>query len=99
MKVFWFNIIAIVIALSSVVVDRPSVEFTYKTLTTLQKIPLFQTDALKNDSRKHTEKTVHIAQDFIPVLVIADAPDYKKEFHHYLSIYSLVRQKEYFLLI
>jgi hypothetical protein len=99
MRVLWINVLALMIALTAFVSDGPAIQYDYEMISTLQQIPQFQTNALKNDSQKHHEKTVHIAQDFIPIVVIADGIDFVNTFIHYLPIHSLVRQKEYFLLI
>lgn len=99
MKFIWINLLAIVIALTSLVMEHPSVESFDEQLTAISQLPIWQTDSLRNQEIKHSEKTIHIAQDFIPIVVIADFQNAHNDFHHYLPIYSLVRQKEYFLLI
>jgi hypothetical protein len=99
MKLVWINLIAIIIAISSLVVERPSVEVNVANLTAITAVPHVQTDPLRNDTQKHQEKTLQIAQDFIAIVVIADAPNANEGFSHYLPLYNLHRQKEYFLLI
>jgi hypothetical protein len=99
MKLIWINLIAIVIAISSLVVERPAIEADFNLLSSITSIPHYQSDVLRNDSQKHQEKTLQIAQDFIPIVVIADVTDANEGFAHYLPLYNLHRQKEYFLLI
>lgn len=99
MKLIWINILAIVIALTSLISDRPTVNFSSDQIASLQSIPLWQSDALKNPSDKNSEKNHLIAQGFIPIVAIADEYDVNVSFAYYLSLYNLHRQKEYFLLI
>jgi hypothetical protein len=100
MKFVWINVIAIIIAFSSVVLERPSVySGSSSIIETLQSIPFLQSDVLRDVFSKHTEKTVRIAQDFFPIVTIADSECVTTTFFHYFPIYSQVRQKEYFLLI
>lgn len=99
MKLIWINVLAIVISLSSLLSDGPSVNFNYDQITTIQNIPLWHSDALKNPSEKNTEKNHLIAQNFIPIVVISHGHVDAGSFHYYLPLYSLNRQKEYFLLI
>ena len=99
MRLIWINIIAIVIAISSLVVERPSIETDFSLPASLTQISHLQNDILRNDSQKKEAKNYQIAQDFIAIVVIADAPNANKGFYHYLSLYNLHRQKEYFLLI
>lgn len=99
MRLIWINIIAIVIALSSLVVERPAIEANFNLLSAITSIPHYQCDTFRNDAQKHQEKTLQIAQDFIPIVVIAEETNALEGFAHYLPLYNLHRQKEYFLLI
>ena len=99
MRLIWINLIAIIIAFSSLVVERPSVQPDFSLPASLSLESHLQFDDLRNDSLSHHEKSLSIAQDFIPIVVIADEPDADLGFFHYLPIYKLHRQKEYFLLI
>lgn len=98
MRPIWINVIAIIIALSSLVMEGPTVQVDSLS-ESFQSVPLFESSALRNELSKATEKTVHIAQDFIPIVIIATFEHLTNNFLHYISIHSLVRQKEYFLLI
>ena len=93
------SLFAILIAISAINVETPSVEGGFEAISSIQQVPFFVSTALSNDSKKNSEKTLHIAQDFISVLLIADALNPNLEFVHYLPLYNLLRQKEYFLLI
>lgn len=99
MKLIWINLLAIVIALTSLVMERPSIETYTEQLSNIDQMPVWQTDSLKNQDLKQSEKTIHIAQDFIPIVMIADTQNFERDFIHYLPLYNLHRQKEYFLLI
>ncbi|WP_408097627.1 hypothetical protein ACJVC5_01565 [Peredibacter sp. HCB2-198] len=99
MKLIWINFLAIIIAITSVVVDLPAVEFNSEQLSGIHQASSWQSDSLRNSELRHSERTVHIAQDFIPIVLIAESVGSSAEFIHYLPIYSLARQKEYFLLI
>jgi hypothetical protein len=99
MRLIWINIIAMVIAISSLVVERPAFQADFSGHSSLTSFPFFQPEALRNDTQQHQEKTLQIAQDFMAIVVIADVPNVNQGFLHYLPLYNLHRQKEYFLLI
>lgn len=99
MKFFWVHVLAFLIAMSSLAAEAPIVEFEIDELSSVAQLPYWQTSALINSSKKHAEKNFPLAQDFIPILLIAETPDSNQGFVHYLPLYDLVRQKEYFLLI
>lgn len=99
MKLIWINILAIVIALTSLISEGPTVNFSFDQITSIHGIPLWESDALRNPTEKQSEKNHLIAQDFIPIVAIASEYDINEEFLFYLPLYNLHRQKEYFLLI
>jgi hypothetical protein len=99
MKSIWINIFAVVIALTSLTSEGTSVNFSSEQMSSLQSIPLWESDALKNPTEKQSEKNHVIAQDFFPIVIIASQFDSSDSFHFYLPLYNLHRQKEYFLLI
>lgn len=93
--------LSFIIVLTTAVVDpRGSVFFESEQVTSS---PQFQ-DAFDSDSlysvTDRTGKNSHvIAQEFIPIVIIADAFDYHHHFNFYLPLYELSRKKDYFLLI
>jgi hypothetical protein len=99
MRLIWINIIAIIIAISSLVVEKPSIQADFSLPSSLTLVPHFNSDILRNDSQQHQEKNLQIAQDFIAIVLIADSIDANEGFAHYLPLHNLNRQKEYFLLI
>ncbi|WPU64644.1 hypothetical protein [Peredibacter starrii] len=99
MRFIFINLLAFVITLTSVIIDSSSVEFHSEQLSGIHQASSWQTDSLRNTDHKHSERTVHIAQDFIPIVVIAESVSADIDFLHYLPIYGQARQKEYFLLI
>lgn len=99
MKPIWINLIAIIIAITSLVIEKPSVEADFSLPASLSHIPHLQSDILRNDSQKHQEKYLQIAQDFMAIVLIAEMPDANEGFVHYLPLHSLHRENSYFLLI
>jgi hypothetical protein len=101
MKSFWILFLIVVMTASSLSVRRPDVIEKAQTTTerTFEQVPEWDSDVLTRDSQKHSEKTVQIAQDFIPIVVIADEIDSEQNYSHYLPLYRLHRLKDYFLLI
>lgn len=99
MKLIWINLIAIIIAISSLVVERPAVEADFSLPASLTQFSHLQADSLRNDSQKNESKSHQIAQDFIAIVVIADSLDANQGLIHYLPFYDLNRHKDYFLLI
>ncbi len=99
MKPIWINILAIVIALTSLISECPTVNFSLNQLSTIHEIPLWESDVLRNPSEKNSKKDHVIAQDFIPIVAIASEYDVRESFLFYPPSYNLHRQKEYFLLI
>lgn len=99
MKFAWMHILAMIVAFSSLVLDTPAITYDDKELSFISEVPQFFSNALKDDTKKHSEKTLHIAQDFIPILVIAAPLNHNNSYTHYLPIYGLFRKKRYFLLI
>ncbi len=99
MKLIWINLIAIIIAISSQVVEKPSIQADFSLPASLSHESHIQSDLLRNDSQHHQDKNFQIAQDFMAIVVIADELNVNHGFAHYLPLHSLHRQKEYFLLI
>jgi hypothetical protein len=99
MKPTWISIIAIFILISHLMGQNPLVKADFSGPTMLQSIAHFQTVPLQNNSHKFQDKTLHIAQGFFPIVVIAEITNALEGFAHYISIHKLYRQNEYFLLI
>jgi len=99
MRLIWINILAVVIAISSLVVERPSIQADFSIPSSLSSIPHLDSDILRNDSQTSQQKSIQIAQDFIAIVVIAEATDANHGFLHYLTVYNLKRRKDFFLIV
>lgn len=99
MNHLWMKVLIFIIGLSAIVVEKPFIQGSFAHLEVLQAVPLFQTTALQNHGDKKSENKIHIAEDFIPIVLIADYYDPSLSFVHYIPIYNLYRERTYFLLI
>lgn len=100
MRRAWIYLIAFFIGLSALIAEKPFLRADFNQISeTLQSAPLLQNTALKDEVKHRHEKTMYIAQDFIPFVLIANALNPNVDFVHYIPLFNLLRQKEYFLLI
>lgn len=99
MKPFWLNVLIFVIGLSAIVVEKPFLQGTFAHLEALQTVPVFQTNAIQNQHDNKYEKSLHIAEAFEAIVLLADFSMPAQAFFHYLPLYSLNRIKDFFLLI
>ncbi len=102
MNYIWLNLIAVFIAISSLVVDlRGSVSYEGVNLEAETQLKSLWEEGTMfyAQSERNSKTTSFIAQDFVPIVVLAEPTDAKANYHHYLPLYDLHRQKEYFLLI
>jgi hypothetical protein len=97
------SIIAVVIAVSSLVVDlRGSVHsFESGNLAAHDQLKSLWAEGTLpyNTGDRYSKGMKFIAQEFMPIVVLAEPTDAETSFSHYLPVYRLHRQKEYFLLI
>ncbi len=102
MNFLWLNLIAVLIAVSSLVVDlRGSVSYEGENLTAEAQLKsLWEEGTMFYAQSERQSKSTHvIAQGFFPIVVLAEPTDAEANHLHYLPLYDLHRQKEYFLLI
>src|SRR5262245_10245501 len=99
MKGIWIYFLVAIIGLSSVVIEVDSIGFHEDQIASVQHDLPFEIVSLRNPTQKYSEKSHLIADAFIPMVLIAESPDADQEFHHYLPLYQLYRQKHHFLLI
>lgn len=99
MRSIWIHLLALVITMTSVVMEVPVIDFNLDQMASLQTIPSWETDSLRNPTEKIGERNHIIAEDFMPIVLIAEAQDFSYEFNHYLPLYRLYREKDFFLLI
>ena len=77
--------------------DARSIQFNES--STLEILSGLSSEPLQSLADKVQQKQQHIAQSYIPFIILADFSLLNSQFDHYLSLYNLVRGKEYFLLI
>lgn len=101
MKTLWITVVAFVIAVSAAAMDmRGTVFFETDQLTSGPQIKdVIQTESFYSVTERYSKDSHLIAQDFMPIVIIAESSDLTHHFAHYLPLYDLNRQKEYFLLI
>lgn len=101
MKTLWLTIVAFVIAVSASAMDmRGTVYFETDQMTTGPQIKdVIQTESFFSPAERYSKNSNLIAQGFFPIVIIAESSDITHHFAHYLPLYNLNRQKEYFLLI
>jgi hypothetical protein len=94
-------ILTLLIAMTSVMVDlRGSIAYQDDNLSSAPHLKSeWNSDHLAKPDERYSDKTHLIAQDFIPIVIIAETQDRKLNFTHYTDQYNLHRQKEHFLLI
>jgi len=101
MRSNWIIVFAFIIALTSGAIDlRGTVVFEQDQVESAPQLKSnWESDSLYHQGERYNKDTHVIAQDFIPIVVIAEAYDLNRHFNFYFPIYNLYRQKEYFLLI
>ena len=87
-------------ATTSVLVGIPkSYAFHMEQLSSTPQLSLLTGEPITSRPKKIDSEINYIAQDFMPIVMIANAPDHLHFFSYYLSTYNLQRQREYFLLV
>lgn len=99
MRSLLIGLFAVLIALTSIAIEVPSFDFSDTKITSIQTEPTWQSDFLLNPGKKLSGKTHIIAENFIPMVLIADELDADQLFYHYLSFFKLHQIKEFFLLL
>jgi hypothetical protein len=101
MKSAWIILITFIIGFTPMMTDlRAPVSFAQDALASDPALKCCLLDhAIPNGTERFTKNSHLIAQNFIPIVVIAYEHDLNNHFTHYLPLYDLNRQKEYFLLI
>ena len=67
--------------------------------TQLSSAPYFHVDPITHSSQKSGTKLNPIAQNFIPVVVLAPTLYEERDFTYYLPLFAHSRTKDFFLLI
>lgn len=99
MNLIWINILAIVIALTSVFTEVQAVDFELDQMTTIKHSPYCSSDNLRNPHENLSQTTHFIAEGFIAIVLISDHSEPEKIFDHYIPTHGLNRTKEFFLLL
>jgi hypothetical protein len=99
MRSIWVTIFAFIIAVTSIVIDFRLDDFSHEEISSIDVVQAWQVDDLIHPGKKVSDNNLFIAEDFIPIVIIAEAQDSEQSFNHYLPVYQLQRQKEFFLLI
>jgi hypothetical protein len=101
MKSLWIIFFTFLIGLTSVIADlRGTIELTDDKISSASAFKSsWESGALARTEERYSKESNYIAQDFIPIVLLADTQIFKPNFIHYISLYRLYRQKEYFLLI
>lgn len=99
MRLIGLHILAIFIALTSVVSEGPTLDFYHEQIAQIQSNDSWEVNSLSYNAQKHTGEKSVIAQDFVPIVLISDHSQPLPIFDHYLPIYVQYQIKEYFLLI
>lgn len=99
MKGLWLVFFAFIIALTAAIVEVPVMNFSSDQMASVSTISDWETGKLYHQTNKFHENTYLIAEDFIPIVVLAEDQDPDQNFLYYLPLYYLSRQKEFFLLI
>ena len=101
MRLFWLNFLAVIItAVSFQVIDQRCIDYhSVDQIGAISGVATWDLNPLKEADHKSSLKQHYIAQDFIPIVTIASSYPHSKDFVHYLPIYNLTREKNYFLLI
>jgi hypothetical protein len=100
MKDLYLLLFTLLMATTSVLVSIPkSYAFHMEQLSPTPQYSLLKGEPVSSRPKKMDSEINYIAQDFMPIVMIANAPDHLHFFSYYLSTYNLERQKEYFLLI
>lgn len=101
MRLYLINLIALIIAVSSLHLSHNSgISFNTEGTDSLSSLPFLDIDPIRNPSNKHTHEIEIITRSFQETADFAYSETLAAiSFLYYLPIYSLVRAKEYFLLI
>lgn len=87
-------------ATTSVLVGIPkSYAFHTEQLSSTPQLSLLTGEPISSRPKKIDSEINYIAQDFMPIVMIANAPDHLHFFTYYLSTYNHQRRREYFLLV
>jgi hypothetical protein len=101
MKLSLLNLIALIIAVSSLQINSHSeISFNEEGTDSLSSSPLLHFSPIRSPSSKSSNETEILSQNFIEQAFFAVSSKLPAiPFLYYLPIYSLNRAKEYFLLI
>jgi hypothetical protein len=100
MKPIYFLLLTLLVGMTSVLSGLPKAYGCHsEQLSSPPQLSLWKIEPLTNRQKKIDTEINYIAQEFIPIVIIADAPDHLHFFKYDLAAYNLKRQKQFFLLI
>jgi hypothetical protein len=100
MKPIYFLLLTLLVGMTSVLSGLPKAYASHsEQISSPPQLSFWKIEPLTNRQKKIDTKINFIAQEFIPTVIIADAPDHIDFFKYYLAAYNLKRQKQFFLLI
>ncbi len=100
MKPTYFLLLTVLVGMTSVLSGLPKAyAYHSEQLSSPPQLSFWKIEPITNRQKKIDTKINFIAQEFIPIVIIADAPDHIDFFKYYLAAYNLKRQKQFFLLI
>jgi hypothetical protein len=100
MKPIYFILLTLLVGMTSVLSRLPKAYACHsEQLSSPPQLSLWKIEPLTNRQKKFDTEINYIAQEFIPIVIIADAPDHLHFFKYDLAVYNLKRQKQFFLLI
>lgn len=99
MKLTWTYLLALIIALTSISFDRPmTVKFSDNQISSIDHVPLWESDSLRNPHEHFSERAHFIAQDFIAIVEISDHSD-PTPIDFYLPLHGLIQEEDFYLII
>lgn len=100
MKVFCLNFLALLIAIMSLQISGEVVtDFTLCENDALKARPFYEMDPIRTPNGKSAFKLDFITPTKISYHITLQGDFTRPYFDHYLPVYGLIRNKEYFLLI
>jgi hypothetical protein len=101
MRTFWLNFIVVVMTVASFqFIEQVNFSnFSADEIESLSAIDGWGLSSLKEADCKTNLNHSYIAQNFIPIVTLAQTEITSIDFDHYLPVHNLIGEKDYFLLI
>lgn len=100
MKFFGFHLLALIIAVTSLVLNCHDIQPTFDYSSTIQLENVYERLPITTQLRRiKSVNQNYIAQKFVPFILFADFSEPIDNFTYYLPVRNFIREREYFLLI